>query len=97
MGAEPFRTAAPQHLFRRRGPRWLANFLAPLSADPGSADDGSGDTYEVTFARYGRAIEIVTVQARSEESAIRRAERYLYANIYPMRTEMVQREEGGQS
>jgi hypothetical protein len=47
-------------------------------------DGGTGETYEVAFARPGRIIETVTVRAPSEEVAIHRARLYLFANIYPL-------------
>jgi hypothetical protein len=49
------------------------------------------DTYEVTLARGGRIIEIVTVQAPTEDAANEHAQRYLFANIYPLRTEKIDR------
>lgn len=88
---EPFRSTLPPEMFRPRLPLWLARILAVAARQP-PPDDGTGDTYEVTLARYGRPLEIVTVQARSEAQAVDRAQRYLAANIYPLSTVKV---EGG--
>ena len=41
--------------------------------------------YDITFARLGREIETVSVRADSLDEAIGKAERYLFANIYPLR------------
>jgi hypothetical protein len=40
-------------------------------------------TYDVTFARLMHDIETVTVRADSAEEAMVKAERYLFANIFP--------------
>lgn len=41
--------------------------------------------YSVSLARRGRVIEVVSVRANSEDEAAIKAERYLAANIYPLK------------
>lgn len=54
----------------------------------------TGETWEVPLARNGTVIATVSVVARTQPEAEDLAERWLLANIYPLRTRKAKKQRG---